>query len=303
MEHKVKLAMDAFQKESEEFQLSPLLRERILTSAKQVRSSQTNPPKRIKARLTLVATLLILFSTGFASIQLYQIRNSEGETIHEYQAAPPLSTERLAELQQMQGEWDKIQNMLEPGTAAAVYQVKQDGQGDFFYSENPLMITEINSLQSRTKGLLHFPERIAETYSFADASLRYEYEKDESLREVLERKARESKQELVIQPLKLLPSISHISAKYTDKTGNIVRINLLKKFWTGNSKLTVPGVHHVVEGVSIKGLEGLYIERVDPFGMPRKELEWMDGDWLLSINSTDESITKDQLMDIASEIR
>jgi hypothetical protein len=302
MEDKVKLAMDALQKESESFQLSPLLRERIITSAKQVRF-QPQPSKRIKARWTLVATLLILFSTGFASIKLYEIRNKEGEVIHEYQAAPPLSKERLAELQQMQGEWDKIQNMLEPGTAAAVYQVKKDGQSEFFFSENPLIITDINTLQSRTKGLIHYPERIAETYSFVDASLRYEFEKDESLREVLKKKAKESNQELLIQHLRLLPTISHVSAKYQDKSGNILRINLLKKFWTGKSKLIVPGVHNEVEEVSVKGLDGLYIEREDPFGKPRKELEWLDGEWLLSINSTDESITKDQLLDIAGQIR
>lgn len=303
MEERVKMMMDALQKESEDFHLSPLLRQKIITSAKQLKRRSAAPAGPIRARWMLAATLLFLFSTGFASVKWYEMKNREGETVQEYQAAPPLSKERLSELQQMQAEREKLQNMLEQGTAAAIYQVKADGESDFFFVENPLTITKLDTLQSRVKDLVRFPENVAQTYSFVRASLSYDYEKDNSLGETLKKKARETKQGLVIQPVKSLPSISHVSAEYQDKAGNTVRINLLKKFWTGKAKVTVPGVHDAVEKVRLDGLDGLYSERVDPFGKPRKVVDWNDGEWSLSINSTDESMTKDQLLEIANQIR
>ncbi|MGO0060616.1 DUF4367 domain-containing protein [Brevibacillus fluminis] len=303
MEERIKNAMDTLQKKNEQFQLSPSLRDRILSSAQKVKQAEHVGKHGRKTRGLLVAALLFVFSTGFASITWYEIRNKEGQIVQEYQAAPSLSKDKLLEMQRMQKSFEQIQSRLEPGTAAAVYQIKEDGQEDFSFLDRPLILTKLVDLRALTKDLPQYPDQIAGGYTFVEASLSYEYEKDEALHEQLKQTARETNRDLIIHPIRSLPSISHVSVTYQNPSGKQFRINFLKQFWTGKSKMMVPGEHQKVEQVRIGDVEGLYTERLDPFGKPRRELRWMDEGWSLSINGTDEAITKADLLKIANQLQ
>ncbi|EST53944.1 hypothetical protein T458_21905 [Brevibacillus panacihumi W25] len=302
MDHKMRYAMEALRAVEETVQLSPDLRERILLSVKQ--ESQSRSPMRQAGRTKwlLVATLVFIFASGFASITWYKIQNQQGETVMEYQAAPPLSKERLAELQAAQAKLDEVRSKLAPGTAAAVYQKNEAGQGEVSYIAKPYMLNELVELNTHLKNILDYPAEIATAYKFKEGMVSYDYQKDEALEENLKRKADETNQALMVEPVTVLPTVYHASAAYEDAAGNQLRVNMLKQFWVGNSMMTVPGANQIVEEVSIGGSEGLYIEREDPYGKMRREVRWMDQDWSLSINSTDSSMTKEKLLEIANDI-
>ncbi|CAM3345676.1 MULTISPECIES: hypothetical protein [Brevibacillus] len=301
MEERMKKAMDALGNEHESIPLSPLLRERILHSAGKDRKGSTTK-NAIKTKWFLVATLVFVFATGFTSITLYKIQNQAKETVIEYQASPPLSKERLAQLQASQAKLDEVRSGLKPGTAAAVFQKNEAGQGEVIYIVNPLKVRELSELNTLVQGVLDYPARIADTYDFTEGLISYDYTKDESLEVSLKNRGLENKQELIAEPLPALPTYYQVSATYEDPTGNLLRVNGWKQDWEGKGMITVPGANQTVEEVQISGLEGLYIERDDPFGKPRKELRWMDQDWSLSLHTTDTGMSKDAMLDIASQI-
>jgi len=302
MDQRMKNAMEALHTEHDSVYLSPHLRQRILHSVKQENQSGASSRQGGRMKWLLVAMLIFVFATGFVTITWYKIQNQQGETVMEYQAGPPITKERLAELQAAQAELDEARSRLAPGTAAAVYQKNADGQGEVSYIDQPLMINELSELNTRVKEIINYPAEIANVYKFKEGMLSYDYEKDETLEERLKQTAVETNQELIVEPVVTLPSLFQGSATYEDSAGNLLRINLMKQFWVGAAKMMVPGADQKVEEVLIDGSEGLYIERQDPFNKTRKEMRWVDQNWSFSINSTDASMTKEKLMNIANEI-
>ncbi|USG66434.1 DUF4367 domain-containing protein [Brevibacillus ruminantium] len=262
-------------------------------------SRKTNAGKPL---LAMVSLLVLMITSGFVVLKYLEIKNEAGETVLSYQEARPLSAEKIEELKAKQATIDQLRSTLQPGTAAAVYQAKdENGQPQYFYIQNPLVVNNLDALKERLGPDLRTPAEKIDGYRFSQATLFIGYELDDSQMAVMAAEAQEQNKEYVIRPVPMRSDITSVSITYENDAGQILFLNA--RHQEGQGRIVLPAVHEQSEQVLIHGSEGIYLEYLHPEGGKRKILEWLQAgsNWLLSLTTAD-GFSKDDLIRIAESI-
>jgi len=172
---------------------------------------------KYKVSILVALGLLASITTGYAAMQYYQLKNPQGEVLYqekdisEYRGKIDKGSD--SEMDALYGKRWKIEDSMEPGTAAAVYIVENNPKKMVFTIGAPLRYTTLGEVHKKVGEELFLPETLPGGFTFLDARLENEI-KQEYDKEVLYKKAEKEKKDIVMQPLEWTDELNYINVTY-----------------------------------------------------------------------------------------
>ncbi|USG68170.1 hypothetical protein NDK47_13170 [Brevibacillus ruminantium] len=187
--------------------------------------------------------MLLLVSTAYAAVQVFQLRDENGNV--SYQAR--------------QGNEQEITQLQKPDTEMVQQQMSTQD--------------DLAAFSIEVEGFATIPEKLTDSFVFTKGDIFYE--------------GTERKKE----------KIKTANAFYQGDSGKIILI--IKK---ADPQEIVYAMPATMEKIAIDKKEGVYKEIKSSTGNELKQLTWVNGDMLYSLQSADVNVTKSTLIHIAEKL-
>lgn len=256
----------------------------------------------------VTASLVLTFSTGFAALNMYEIKNKTGAVNYQVEK----SDWNWEQIKQYSGtNFDKtlgqIREDLPPGTAVAVYEATKNERNRVAVTiMKPFEFSDVSAFQDKINEYVKVPSELAEGYSFHQGFISYQTEGGMQYVDELDRDAQQSKQSLAVRKLKLTDIVSEIKTVYKHSQDTII---FKTTNFGGNSDIanTTP-YDSKVEQIKINDYDILYTLISDKDGSEQKKIEWVDkkpgsnANLLFTLSTNSKEVTKDQLLKMFKQI-
>ena len=172
---------------------------------------------KYKVSILVALGLLASITTGYAAMQYYQLKNSQGEVLYqekdisEYRGKTDKGSD--SEMDALYSKRWKIEDSMEPGTAAAVYIVENNPKKMVFTIGAPFTYTTLAEVHKKVGEELFLPETLPGGFTFLNARLENEI-KQKYDKEALYKKAEKEKKDIVMQPLEWTDELNYINVSY-----------------------------------------------------------------------------------------
>lgn len=235
---------------------------------------------KYKVSILVAIALIASITTGYAAAQYYQLKNPQGEVLYqekdvsEYEGKEKIVNELDPETQALYDIRWKIEDNMEPGTAAAVYIVAHNPKKQIFTMSRPFEFTSLVDVRKKVGEQIFVPETLPGGYSFLDASLENSF-KQEYNAEALYKQAEQEKKEYVMQPLEWTNELDTLYLTYKEAGGGYMHLHISNFENVVNSTRYIVGLdNQKKEVMKIGQIEVLYTEEVRG-DQVRRQIVWV----------------------------
>ncbi|MFM1655417.1 hypothetical protein ACI7RC_25465 [Brevibacillus sp. B_LB10_24] len=263
----------------------------------------------MKYRVSIIVCLglMLMGTTGFAAIKVYELHNEEGKVIYQEknitESSTPVKTPDK-EMQAFTSKMTEIDESLQPGTAAAVYIKENNPKKRVVTLSKPFIYKELHSLQQKLGNHLIVKNVLPGGYLFDGAIVDYfvkqEYNKDE-----LYALAEKTNEEYVLKPLSFTNSISTVEISYRKENDSVlVKMEPFDDV-ENNTVYQANMDQKKTEKITIKQTEALFSEQANQDGI-EKEIRWVQNingvPFLFTVQTRAENTSKDSLIQVMESL-